>query len=315
MGNLREEMQGIFRALMVLLFLLAVLIWTYIIFNFSRNGQEEAPEIKVEEQVEVAPVIYDGLMADFPRYSDGSFDFQQRWLDEWDLPGTLDHSDRNRLHDLTVVIDPGHGSVNDSGQLYNIGATGNLNGITYYEYQLTLEYGCILREFLEAAGFNVKMLRDENTPLWNNGLPGTDRPDDNKARAETANNLGADFFLRIHFNGSEDDLQSGFSCYYNDQSMYDSDGNLENMSRYLAELTRDAFTGSGYTIMGDGVFSFDERIIYGFKYIDACAVIYEYGFMSNAEDMKNILSEEYKISCCTATAEGLIGAVREYYFD
>ena len=96
-----------------------------------------------------------------------------------------------------IFIDPGHGGPDP-------GAVGN--GVTeeYVNLNVSLELARLLRE----AGFDVKIYRttsDENV-LQNKNA-------DLSNRAQTANKWGADYFISIHTNSSENPSAQGVEAY------------------------------------------------------------------------------------------------------
>ena len=96
-----------------------------------------------------------------------------------------------------IFIDPGHGGPDP-------GAVGN--GVTeeFVNLNVSLELARLLRD----AGFDVRIYRttsDENV-LEN-------KNDDLRNRAETANRWGADYFISIHTNSSENTAAQGVEAY------------------------------------------------------------------------------------------------------
>lgn len=85
-----------------------------------------------------------------------------------------------------IVIDPGHGGK-------DVGASGTLNGKTYYESKLTLKISLLLKQELESVGLKVKLTRDDDTYLEPYGKGG---------RALLPNYYKSKYSLSIHVNSS-----------------------------------------------------------------------------------------------------------------
>lgn len=83
-----------------------------------------------------------------------------------------------------ISIDPGHGGKDP-------GSIGKLNGVEYYESNLTLKVSLLLKEELENIGLKVHMTRSEDIYLDPYGEGG---------RALLANDNNAKYSFSIHFN-------------------------------------------------------------------------------------------------------------------
>ena len=92
-----------------------------------------------------------------------------------------------------ISIDPGHGGKDP-------GAIGKLNGIEYYESNLTLEASLMIKEELEELGLKVHLTRDDDVYLSSYGEGG---------RALLANDKHAKYSFSIHFNSSYGTPTSG----------------------------------------------------------------------------------------------------------
>ena len=90
-----------------------------------------------------------------------------------------------------VVVDPGHGGT-------NTGAPG-VGGV--YEKRATLAMGRCVAARLRARGVRVRLTRDDDRYL------------SLRQRGRIANELGADRFVSIHFNATEDHDQRGFETF------------------------------------------------------------------------------------------------------
>ena len=107
-----------------------------------------------------------------------------------------------------VVIDPGHQARPNTGteplgpgsSEMKMKVSGGTKGVSsgVPEYELNLTVSLLLRDELEARGYRVLLTRESS-----------DVDLSNRERAEIANQAGADVFLRIHADGSEDPAVNG----------------------------------------------------------------------------------------------------------
>ena len=107
-----------------------------------------------------------------------------------------------------IVLDPGHSAVVATGTeplgpgsseqkaADASGTRGISSGVP--EYELTLNISVQLKEVLEQRGYQVVLTRESNNV-----------PISCVQRAEVANNLNADVYVRIHANGSENSNAKG----------------------------------------------------------------------------------------------------------
>lgn len=195
---------------------------------------------------------------------------------------------------LTVCIDAGHqrygitekepngpGSDVMKAKLTS-GTRGVSTGIA--EYQLNLEVSLLLEQELIARGYDVVMIRRTN-----------DCPLSNAERAQVANESGADIFVRIHANGSENSKVSGALCcaptqknpFLTQQVIAES----IRLSRAVVNSFCDA-TGAN----NQGLMSTDTMT--GINWCEIPVTIVEMGYMFNA-------AEEYRTLMIQGIADGI----------
>lgn len=181
----------------------------------------------------------------------------------------------------TVGIDPGHqGSWVDMSELEpdgpgsenykaksSTGTQGSYTGVP--EYELNLEISLALRAELESRGYSVVMTREDN-----------DTAISNSERALKAAQEGANIYVRIHANGSEDPSVNGALA------MCPSDSNpyiphLHNESYQLSECILNAYCQTaGFANLG--VQYYDNMS--GINWSQVPVMILEMGFMTNESD-------------------------------
>ncbi len=199
-----------------------------------------------------------------------------------------------------IVIDPGKQAVNnismekigpDSEDTKPASSTGII-GANYgtRESKLNLDIAVKLQSELTDRGYVVELTRqDEETDI------------SNKSRAEFANTSDADILIRIQMTESSNAELSGVLT-----AIMPSD------SRYNGELYDDSVTLATRILQGiveetscenRGIIETDDMTVINWSEIPVAVV--SLGFLSNEEDEKNLIDEEYQDKLITGFANGI----------
>lgn len=205
-------------------------------------------------------------------------------------------SDGAWIEQITVYLDPGHGS-SDTGAYYG--------GIA--ERDINLKVSNKVASHLRKAGYNVIMSRETNK----NSFSENSRTD-LFARAEDANKLGADIFVSVHHNAMP--WNSGVAgietYYYSVESAHPPlPGNLDSHndpariagSRKLANAIHKEVVGSTKAI-DRGVRSGAYVVVRETK---MPAVLLELGYMSNPNELKKLTTDSYQNTLAASIFKGI----------
>ncbi len=158
------------------------------------------------------------------------------------------------------------------------------------EYKLTLDVSLKLRDELEARGYQVMMIRESH-----------DVNISNAERAQIANNAGADAFIRVHANGSDDDSQNGIlTICQTSKNPYN--GSLYSKCRSLSDCVLDAMvnaTGAKKKSV------WETDTMSGINWCQVPVTIVEMGFMTNPQEDENMASESYQNKLAKGMADGI----------
>lgn len=201
---------------------------------------------------------------------------------------------------FTVAIDAGHQQKGNSEKepvgpgaaemkaKVASGTSGCVSGLN--EYELTLQVALKLQKELESRGYNVIMIRTSNNVDISNA-----------ERAMIANDAGADAFVRIHANGSEDPSVNGaLTICQTPDNIYN--GGLYSESRKLASFILDEMVSSTgckkqYIMETDGMS--------GINWAQVPVAIVEMGYMTNPEEDQKMATEDYQTKIAAGIANGI----------
>lgn len=199
-----------------------------------------------------------------------------------------------------IVLDPGHSAVVAGGteplgpgsQEQKSADTSGTSGVStgLAEYELNLQVSQKLKAELENRGYTVILTRETN-----------DVPVSCVQRAETANSAGADAFVRIHANGSEDSSVQGAMtiCITPNNPFYP---NLYQQSRALSDsIINELCAAAGCE--NDGVWETDSMS--GNNWSQVPAVIVEMGYMTNTAEDELMATDEYQNKLTQGIANGI----------
>ncbi len=158
------------------------------------------------------------------------------------------------------------------------------------EYKLNLSVAFKLQTILEARGYEVVMVRTSH-----------DVNISNAERAAVANDLGADAFIRIHANGSEDPDTNGMITIC--QTLGNPyNGGLYSDSRRLSGLVLEemaAATGA------KALYVWETDTMSGINWCQVPVTIVEMGFMSCPWEDELLSTEDYQQKIAIGIANGI----------
>jgi len=188
---------------------------------------------------------------------------------------------------MKVCIDPGHGGTQPGA----VGPGGTM------EKYITLSVALILRDLLKQKGINVIMTRETDKDVRTR-----QQPNELQARCDVANKAGADYFVSIHCNASNDARAQGTETWYSAK---------DNKSQVLAnniqrELVKQIQRANRGVKIGNYYVTNSTKMP---------AVLVELAFISNPEEEQLLRSDEFKRKCALGIANGILVTIGKEPID
>lgn len=190
------------------------------------------------------------------------------------------------LKDVSVVIDAGHGGLDNGASVGKI-----------YESELNLKISFALKEELESRGATVNMTREDNQDMTQRNHHYS-KQDDMYLRVKKIDSFNSDYLLSIHLNSAPASSAWGSQVFYYKNS--------EKGKRLASEIqtTMKEVTGSAKRISGA-----DFRVL---RATQTVGVLIECGFISNANERGQLQSSKYHQKLAVKICDG-IEKYREKY--
>ena len=192
----------------------------------------------------------------------------------------------------TIVIDAGHG-VPDEGAQSSTGTT---------EAETNLKISLKVQNLLEQSGCTVILTRSDENAIYDvdsNTLK-QKKISDIRNRVKIGNESSADIFVSIHLNKIPQQQYYGWQCFY-------KEGNEQ--SNKLAKSIQENLNNSMQKENNRVAMKIDN--IYIIKHVEIPTSIVECGFLSNPEEEKQLLDDNYQ----NRLAWGIYSGIINYFYE
>ena len=192
----------------------------------------------------------------------------------------------------TIVIDAGHG-VPDEGAQSSTGTT---------EAETNLKISLKVQNLLEQSGCTVILSRSDENAIYDvdsNTLK-QKKISDIRNRVKIGNESSADIFVSIHLNKIPQQQYYGWQCFY-------KEGNEQ--SNKLAKSIQENLNKSMQKENNRVAMKIDN--IYIIKHVEIPTSIVECGFLSNPEEEKQLLDDNYQ----NRLAWGIYSGIINYFYE
>ena len=192
----------------------------------------------------------------------------------------------------TIVIDAGHGKPDEGAQ--------SNNGTT--EAETNLKIALKLQNLLEQSGSSVILTRSDENAIYDLDTKTLKQKkiSDIHNRVKIGNESSADIFVSIHLNKIPQQQYDGWQTFYNAQS---EDG--QRLAVSIQNNLNEAIQRENNRVAK----SIDN--IYIVKHVEIPMTIVECGFLSNPEEEKLLLDDEYQ----NKLAWGIYNGIIDYFYE
>ncbi len=186
----------------------------------------------------------------------------------------------------------GHG-VPDEGAQSSTGTT---------EAETNLKIALKLQNLLETSGSNVILTRSDENAIYD--LDSTTlrqkKISDIHNRVKIGNESSADIFVSIHLNKIPQAQYWGWQCFYKN-----GDEKSTNLAKQIQSNLNEAIQKENKRV------AMKLDTVYIMKHVEIPISIVECGFLSNPEEEKQLLEDDYQ----NRLAWGIFNGITDYFYD
>lgn len=168
------------------------------------------------------------------------------------------------------------------------------------EAETNLKIALKLQNLLEQSGSTIILTRSDENGIYDldkNTLR-EKKISDIRNRVKIGNNSSADIFVSIHLNKIPQSQYYGWQCFYNSKNEKSID-----LAKKIQSNLNDAIQKENNRI------AMKLEKVYIMKYVEIPISIVECGFLSNPEEEKQLLSDEYQ----DRLAWGIFNGINDYF--
>lgn len=192
----------------------------------------------------------------------------------------------------TIVVDAGHGVPDEGAE--------SSNGTT--EAETNLKIALKLQNLLEQSGCNVVLTRSDENAIYDvdKTTLKEKKISDIHNRVKIGNESQADIFVSIHLNKIPQQQYWGWQCFY-------KDGNEQSikLAKSLQSNLNEAIQAENKRV------AMKLDTVYIMKHVEIPISIVECGFLSNPEEEKKLLEDEYQ----NKLAWGIYNGITDYFYE
>lgn len=192
----------------------------------------------------------------------------------------------------TIVLDAGHGVPDEGAE--------SSNGTT--EAETNLKITLKVQNLLEQSGCNVVLTRSDENAIYDldaNTLK-QKKISDIRNRVKIGNEASADIFVSIHLNKIPQSQYYGWQCFYKP-----NDENSTKLAKQIQENLNKSIQKENKRV------AMKLDTVYIMKHVEIPISIVECGFLSNPEEEKQLLDDNYQ----NRLAWGIYNGIQEYFYE
>lgn len=174
------------------------------------------------------------------------------------------------------------------------------NGVT--EAETNLKIALKLQNLLEQSGANVILTRSDENAIYDvdSKTLKQKKISDIHNRVKIGNNSSADIFVSIHLNKIPQNQYWGWQCFYKE-----SDEKSVKLAKTIQTNLNKAISEENKRV------AMKLENVYIIKHVEIPISIVECGFLSNEEEEKKLLTDEYQ----DKLAWGIYGGIMDYFHE